>query len=656
MNWGGDTKDFYILRGVISRWRAFAFLYHRFPRTRWSTSLAARSRNCSAKRTRGSISAERSVRVILLSTSALFFYHLFSGTPGDIFVKLRYTSTVKYFVALQSFETNHSAVGGSEEGTESGELQGKRSTNLMVQYTSQFCAIHLGSRWPKIRFERGSGPRGQEDLSNLVPNVTAQPSNYRSRTGPASHETACSAGALHFEVFSAQCMYIYTYHTCKRTFSLLLPTMDSSHFHSKSPAADLASCFGLKTDDPFIEVIVHEWRMYPSLVTWPHQITSNERSTLAFSKGSDPDLSCVDRSSVEAIIGRLTALRAVNVQCLKKALTEPFREDLKALDIFTPGEFPSVASLIAADPASGSMYPHLTSFHFNAYGSKLSPTLGDNLLEFLKNCPELEYASFGFDRQAEVIEFTSKTQVSLHHLHGFTCESHITAMPFGLFERLRFRSTCGFRFKIMEDMDFGSRPGGGDPFFANVRMRKEYTSLTTQPDQLEFPKEPESNLVSIDVKSLKAKIDQSVGSHEGHLTRDFLENLARSDPVRTEAPAAPFAPANHFGYRGPYCIDFYLRVSGVENGLSTGDNPYNILWDFPRLEVLSFGHDDPARVVGSTSGAPEGVFPDHPYSFTHGGCSSSTLRDPPDSPEGSDAHSSTETLCPTRKSFLELVG
>lgn len=108
-------------------------------------------------------------------------------------------------------------------------------------------------------------------------------------------EVVCSVWTLYFEVTAPA-------------------SARSLHFPSKTTATDLA-CFRLESGDSFIKVIahVHELRKYPSLVTWPHQITFNERRTLEFSKGSDPDLISVNRSSVEAIIGQLTALRAVNI-------------------------------------------------------------------------------------------------------------------------------------------------------------------------------------------------------------------------------------------------------------------------------------------------------------------------------------------------------
>ena len=173
--------------------------------------------------------------------------------------------------------------------------------------------------------------------------------------------------------------------------SLLRPVMDRTPDPLSLPAvADVTP--GFKGGNPFT-VIDHEPKEYPSLDIWPHQITFNERRTLAFPKGSEPDpVVSVDRRSVEIVVGELTALRAVNIRRLDMFPIKPFpRLEPSRLDIATPEVFPSFASLEATNPQVSSPCPGLK--NFTVSDSKLSPILEENIFEFPEKCPQLASVS-----------------------------------------------------------------------------------------------------------------------------------------------------------------------------------------------------------------------------------------------------------------------
>ena len=203
------------------------------------------------------------------------------------------------------------------------------------------------------------------------------------------------------------------------------------------------------------DVPVDEGGICISLACWPHQLTLNKRLTLVSREASGPDVVSVDREALEIIGGGpLTSLRAVNISFLNELLVQPF-PNLNELYIVAPGVFPSVRSFAATNPATP-LYPNLIIFRFELSSSKFSRNLGDNLLEFLRNCPRLEVAFFGYDvnNPESAIEFTTKKTpaVSMPCLLSVTHESPVSPMPVGLFNRLCLPPTCNVTLTINDEL------------------------------------------------------------------------------------------------------------------------------------------------------------------------------------------------------------
>jgi hypothetical protein len=80
--------------------------------------------------------------------------------------------------------------------------------------------------------------------------------------------------------------------------------------------------------------------------------------------------------------------------------------------------------------------------------------MGDGLLDFLRSCPQLEVANFGYGDPGTDIEFTtdegSTEAVSLPRLRSFTHESPVDTIYIGLFNRLSLPPTCEVEFMIRE--------------------------------------------------------------------------------------------------------------------------------------------------------------------------------------------------------------
>lgn len=216
----------------------------------------------------------------------------------------------------------------------------------------------------------------------------------------------------------------------------------------KPSATRVASLFGLRyhiSDDPEIHISDDpEIHISPS---FPHRLTLNEQRTLAFLEGSEPKLSSTGLEDL-VVGGRLTKLRAINVPFLDTLLTGPYVKNLTKLDVFTRKEFPFEVGFLppATSPASSS-YP-LKEFSLKVFGTEISPSLGDNLLNFLRNFQDLEVLFFKYDDPAQVVKFTSENVVSLNKLRSFTCESPVSPMPTGPFDRLVLPSTCNIALTI----------------------------------------------------------------------------------------------------------------------------------------------------------------------------------------------------------------
>ena len=387
---------------------------------------------------------------------------------------------------------------------------------------------------------------------------------------------------------------------------------------------------GFKGGDPFT-VIDHEPKEYPSLDIWPHQITFNERHTLAFPKGSEPDpVVSVDRGSVDAAVGELTALRVVNVRCPDRFLTKPFPQ-LKRLGVVTHGGS-FVASLDATNPVIP-LCPGLTSFYFIVTGPRLSPGLGDILLELLKNCPLLEDAFFGFDLPTEEIEFTSNApaRVSLHRLRSFAYESPAKPMHTGLSNRLLLPSTC----------NVASVPQGGNPFTVIDHPPRQYPLLGAQPQitfnekrTLAFPERSRPDLVSVHRRSTGDIIGQLITLRAVNvqywnkvLTKPLWKNLKRLDVVTPgEFPSvAPLVAANPADPLCPHLTYFRFNMSGSRLSQTFGDNLLEFLKNCPQLEDAFFSPDLPADAIKFTGEAPTSVSLSRLRSLV---CESRTLKMP----------------------------
>ena len=104
------------------------------------------------------------------------------------------------------------------------------------------------------------------------------------------------------------------------------------------------------------------------------------------------------------------------------------------------------------------LFPGLTHLTFKLYdwddipedSSTASHDMGEALLNFLRNCPQLKVAYIKFDHTT----FGPGKLVSLPHLRSFTLESDLItkerSMDFGLINRLSILSTCDVAFTITE--------------------------------------------------------------------------------------------------------------------------------------------------------------------------------------------------------------
>ena len=193
------------------------------------------------------------------------------------------------------------------------------------------------------------------------------------------------------------------------------------------------------TDGCLFTIVDLKKEQPPSIFDLPHQLTLNKEHVLAFRQGSERVRYSYSRKSLSKItLEPLTTLKAVNFLFLGELLAQSL-PDLRELDVSTPGPFPSVGS------SNEFHYPNLIKFHLKVVGYDVSPTLGEDLLGFLYNCPRLEYASFCCPNGIIDLKTKSK-EVSLNHLRSLTYESHVSPMPVDLFNQLHLPPTCDVTF------------------------------------------------------------------------------------------------------------------------------------------------------------------------------------------------------------------
>ena len=218
----------------------------------------------------------------------------------------------------------------------------------------------------------------------------------------------------------------------------------------------------LEDDESLITAarVCHLWRstLLSTPHLWSYLTFEEEWRGLIFLERSKPVPVSVDlignnrpsetvKKSLKGITDRLIALRAEPTIFLDELLTKPL-PNLRILDIAASGAFPFVNR--------GCVLSHLrnlTNFSFTLRHPDLvgTPGLGDNLLQFLRDCPLLQVAFFSYDAIENDLEFTTEA-VSLPFLRSFTHESPSEEIPVGLFNRLSLPPTCNCTFEIQNKL------------------------------------------------------------------------------------------------------------------------------------------------------------------------------------------------------------
>ena len=145
-----------------------------------------------------------------------------------------------------------------------------------------------------------------------------------------------------------------------------------------------------------------------------------------------------------------TTLLAQESPILDKLLTVACPDNLESVYAITDGDFPSVVSF-KATINSGPLYPFLTKFVFKTFNYTISGSLEVNLLEFLRNCPQLEEALIVYYNSRNFID---GDVIGLpNSLRSFTQESpYGQKIPTGLFYRISLPNTCNIAFKLADSI------------------------------------------------------------------------------------------------------------------------------------------------------------------------------------------------------------
>lgn len=235
---------------------------------------------------------------------------------------------------------------------------------------------------------------------------------------------------------------------------------------NRLPPEILAEVASHLRDDKSLIVATHVceyWRRtllsFPFL--WSHLTFNNEQRALMFLERAKSTLVSIDlidnrkpskevKERLKGIANRIAALRAVCAPFLDELLAQPL-PTLKNLDLITSTFVTSLATTDLGSP----LFPRLTNFRFilrnHPSRFKILPRLGDSLLDFLRNCPQLEVAFFDYGNLGDRdIEFTTVEEpemaVSLPRLRSFAHESTIWKIHTGLFNRLSLSHGCDVAF------------------------------------------------------------------------------------------------------------------------------------------------------------------------------------------------------------------
>lgn len=261
--------------------------------------------------------------------------------------------------------------------------------------------------------------------------------------------------------------------------------------HRLPPEILTAVASHLEDDNSLIAAtyVCHFWRsaLISSPRLWSRLTFENERRAVMFLErsrsapvfvnlASNYKPSEVLRASLTGVTDRLVALRGAHIPFLEELLVQPL-PILRKLDVVTSGDLPSVSSLATTNLSRPLFHlPHLTHFSFKlcrCLGSAVTTTMGDGLLDFLRGCPQLEVAFFGYGDQYADIGFTtdevSTQAVSLPSLRSFTHESPVDTVYIGLFNRLSLPPTCDVEFTIR------------DKFFVEKPWNRSFPTLRDSP-------------------------------------------------------------------------------------------------------------------------------------------------------------------------------
>lgn len=300
---------------------------------------------------------------------------------------------------------------------------------------------------------------------------------------------------------------------------------------------------------------------------------------------ADSELSERVSESLMGITDRLIALRGAHLPFLDELLVQPLPM-LRNLDVVTSGDLPSVGSLSTINLGRPLFHvPHLTHFCFkvcHCLGSAAMTRMGDSLLDFLRSCPQLEVAYFGYGDPGTDIGFTtsetSTEVVSLPRLRSFTHESPVDTIYIGLFNRLSLPSTCEVEFTI-RDLFFLEKPWNlGFPILRD----SSYLSDVKEVKIAFQARDSRSTMVKttfLNSKNMRISFNRlsitSTYSNTVWVTEKFLDFLGDSQVARSvetlhfdRCPALP-----HQGHFTPRLIKPLLKLGNLKTLVLWQCNP-----------------------------------------------------------------------------------